>query len=102
MDAFEPIRSAAAALQQALVAKGVDPLNPLALVETAAADLDIELVWLPAGDPALKGARALYDDQSGSICCESNGDGSARALLVAHELGHNAATRIMPHGVVGS
>ena len=88
MDAFEPIRSAAAALHQALVAKGVDPLNPLALVETAAADLDIELVWLPAGDPALKGARALYDDQSGSICCESNGDGSARALLVAHELGH--------------
>ena len=45
MDAFEPIRSAAAALHQALVAKGVDPLNPLALVETAAADLDIELVY---------------------------------------------------------
>ncbi|MDP2780403.1 UvrD-helicase domain-containing protein, partial [Devosia sp.] len=88
MDAFEPIRSAAAALHQALVAKGADPLNPLALVEAAAADLDLELVWLPAGDPALKGARALYDDQSGSICCESGGNGSVRALLVAHEIGH--------------
>src|SRR5690606_10149689 len=85
---FEPIRSAAAALHEALVAKGADPLNPLALVEAAAADLDLELVWLPAGDPALKGARALYDDQSGSICCESDGNGPARALLVAHEIGH--------------
>lgn len=88
MDAFEPIRSAAAALHQALVAKGADPLNPLALVEAAAADLDLELAWLPVGDPALKGARALYDDQSGSICCESEGNGPARGLLVAHEIGH--------------
>ena len=88
MDAFEPIRSAAAALHKALVAKGADQLNPLALVEAAAAYLDLELVWLPAGDPALKGARALYDDQSGSICCESEGNGPARALLVAHEIGH--------------
>src|SRR3546814_9110404 len=88
MDAFEPIRSAAAALHQELVAKGADPLIPLALVETAVGDLDLELVWLPAGDPALKGARALYDDQSGSICCQSGGNESERALLVAHEIGH--------------
>lgn len=88
MDAFEPIRVEAAALSEALVADGADGLDPLALVEAAIAGDDLELVWLSAGDPALKGARALYDDQSGTICCESDGDAATRALLVAHELGH--------------
>ena len=50
---------------------------------------DLDLVWLPQGDPALKGARALYDDQGGTICCEEEGDPADRALLVAHELGHS-------------
>ncbi len=88
MDAFEPIRIEAAALSEALVAAGADPLNPLALVEAAISDDDLDLVWLASGDPALKGARALYDDQSGTICCESDGDAATRALLVAHEFGH--------------
>lgn len=88
MDAFEPIRVEAAALHATLVAAGVDPLSPLALVEAAASRLGLDLAWLAAGDPALKGARALYDDQSGTICCEAEGDAAARALLVAHELGH--------------
>jgi superfamily I DNA/RNA helicase len=88
MDAFEPIRIEAAALSEALVAAGADPLDPLALVAAAIAGDDLELVWLAAWDPALKGARALYDDQSGTICCEIDGDAASRALLVAHELGH--------------
>lgn len=88
MDAFEPIRIEAAELSEALVAAGADPLDPLSLVEAAIADDDLDLVWLAPDDPALKGARALYDDQSGTICCESTGDAAARALLVAHELGH--------------
>ena len=88
MDAFEPIRSQAAALHQVLVAQGVDPLDPFVLVQSAASHLDLDLVWLEAGDPALKGARALFDDQSGTICCEMAGEGVARALLVAHEIGH--------------
>ena len=88
MDAFEPIRIEAAALSEALVAAGADPLDPLALVEAAISDDDLDLVWLASGDPALKGARALYDDQSGTICCESDGDAATRALLVAHEFGH--------------
>ncbi len=88
MDAFEPIRLDAAALHDALTGAGADPLDPLGLVEAAAAHLDLDLVWLTAGDPALKGARAIYDDQSGTVCCETNGDASARALLVAHEIGH--------------
>ena len=88
MDAFEPIRTKAAALHDVLVSEGCDPLGPLALVLAAAAKRDIQLVWLPAGDPALKGARALYDDQGGTICCEQEPDPATRALLVAHELGH--------------
>ena len=43
---------------------------------------------MPAGDPALKGARALFDEQSGTICCEASGSACDRVLLVAHEIGH--------------
>ena len=89
MDAFEPIRVEAAGLHETLVSNGADPLRPLELVLAAAAHLDVEIAWLEAGDPQLKGARALYDDQSGTVCCESVGDESERALLVAHELGHH-------------
>ena len=88
MDAFEPIRLRAAALHGQLVSEGCDARNPLALVLAAAVKLDLQVVWLPAGDPALKGARALYDDQGGTICCEKEPDPETRALLVAHEIGH--------------
>ena len=89
MDPFEPIRSKAAALHDQLVSEGEDPFDPLALVQAAVARRDLDLVWLPRGDPALKGARALYDDQGGTICCEEEADPVTRALLVAHELGHS-------------
>jgi DNA helicase-2/ATP-dependent DNA helicase PcrA len=88
MDAFENIRSAAAALHAKLVAKGIDPDKPLDLTEAAAADQDVELAWLAEGDPALKGARALYDEQGGVICCVDRGTAGERACLVAHEIGH--------------
>lgn len=88
MDGFEPIRQAAVRLHEALVARGADPLDPSALIDAAIAQHDLELVWLPPGDPALKNARALFDEQSGTICCESSGARGARALLVAHEIGH--------------
>ena len=88
MDSYEPIRVAAAHLHQSIVAAGCDRLDPSALVLGAIDRLDIELVYLPAGDPALKGARALFDEQSGTICCESSDDVSDRVLLVAHEIGH--------------
>ena len=89
MDPFDPIRSKAAALHEQLLSKGKDAFDPLALVQAAVERRDLELVWLPQGDPALKGARALYDDQGGTICCEEEGDSVTRALLVAHELGHS-------------
>ena len=50
--------------------------------------LGLEVFWLAAGDPALKGSRALFDEQSGSVCCEAVDDPGERALLVAHEIGH--------------
>ena len=89
MDSFDPIRSKAAALHKELLSEGKDPFDPLALVQAAVEYRDLDLAWLPRGDPALKGARALYDDQGGTICCEDEGDAASRALLVAHELGHS-------------
>ena len=89
MDPFDPIRSKAAALHEKLVAEGNDPFDSLAIVQAAVRRRDLDLVWLAQGDPALKGARALYDDQGGVICCEEEADAVTRALLVAHEIGHS-------------
>lgn len=88
MDAFELIRREAEGLHASVVANGGDALDPYGLVIAAAAHLDIELYWLPIGDPALKGGRALFDDQSGSILCENVEDQVERAQLLAHEIGH--------------
>ena len=89
MDPFDPIRSRAATLHEKLVAEGNDPFDPLGMVKAAVRRRDLDLVWLAQGDPALKGARALYDDQGGVICCEEEADPVTRALLVAHEIGHS-------------
>lgn len=88
MDAFEPIRARAAALHETLVRAGQDPFDPLGLVQAASARLDVQIQWLARGDPALKEARALFDEQAWLVLCESGGDPATRALLVAHELGH--------------
>jgi hypothetical protein len=88
MDAFEPVREAAAQLYADLVATGADASRPLSLVEAAVRQLDLDLAWLQPGDPALKGARALYDHQTGTICCADTGDIAERVALVAHEIGH--------------
>ena len=88
MDGFEPVRVAATRLHESVLSIGCDPVDPLALVTTAIDHLDLELAYVPAGDPALKGARALFDEQSGTICCEASGSACDRVLLVAHEIGH--------------
>ena len=88
MDSFETIRHSAVALHSKLVSAGVDPDRPMDLVEAAIADFDLVLAWLPVGDPTLKGARALFDEQAGIICCEDKGMPGERACLVAHEIGH--------------
>ena len=88
MDAFEPIRNSASGLHDELVSVGIDPLAPLGLVEAMIRRLDLEVFWLAPGDPALKGSRALFDEQSGSVYCEAVDGPGERALLVAHEIGH--------------
>lgn len=88
MEPFEPIRRAASRLHDKVVLAGADPTVPLSLIEHAARDLDLELAWLEKGHPALKGARALFDHQSGTVVCEAGGGAAERAQLVAHEIGH--------------
>ena len=88
MDGFEPVRVAANRLHESVLSMGCDPVDPPTLVTTAIDHLDLELAYLPAGDPALKGARALFDEQRGTICCEASAEAGDRILLVAHEIGH--------------
>jgi superfamily I DNA/RNA helicase len=88
MDSFDQVRLKASLRSNWIIQADCDPLKPLAVVEAAAVSLKLELIELPSGDPALKGARALYDDQSGAICFEQTSGIADRALLIAHELGH--------------
>jgi superfamily I DNA/RNA helicase len=88
MESFEVIRQAAAALHAELVAAGADANQPMALVRAAVGKYELELAWLLKGDPALKGARAIFDHHAGVICALDEGDDSVRAPLIAHELGH--------------
>jgi superfamily I DNA/RNA helicase len=90
MDAFEPIREVARTLHDTVVAGGADASQPMALVARAIRELGLELFWLPDDDPALKGSRAVFDEQTGAICCVDAGDEAERAALVAHEVGHAA------------
>lgn len=89
MEAFERVRAAAAALNSQLVGAGADAYDPLALAEAAVAHRDLETDYLPTGDPGLKGARAVLDAQLGAIFCEDVSSGADRALLLAHEIGHD-------------
>jgi superfamily I DNA/RNA helicase/Zn-dependent peptidase ImmA (M78 family) len=88
MDAFEQIRSRAALLHEKAISLGADPFEPTSVVEAVVRNLDIEVIWLEPSDVALKGAKALFDDQSGTICCSKAGSAAERALLLAHEIGH--------------
>src|SRR5687768_4571441 len=88
MDSFEPIRAAAERLHLDVSSGAANPKQPMELVNAALAHLKLGLTWLPTGDPALKGARAVFDDQSGTIFAEDIGSQTERALVVAHEIGH--------------
>lgn len=88
MDAFEPVRADAARLHAEIAATVAAPRGPMQLVDAAIKHLGLELNWLPIGDPALKNAKALYDDQTGAIFAMDEGASSEHALVVAHEIGH--------------
>ena len=91
MKSFETIRELAAQLHVELVRKGADPKNPVTLIAHAITHFDLELTYLEPADPALKGAKALFDGQSGTICAAKIGSDAERALVVAHEIGHLVA-----------
>jgi DNA helicase-2/ATP-dependent DNA helicase PcrA len=88
MDAFEASRIAAAKLHDEALAGGSNSLSPPTLIARAIGDLDLVVEFADPADPVLKGARALYDAQSGTIVCDSSAAESDRLLLIAHELGH--------------
>src|SRR5258708_15996984 len=88
MDPFEAIRKSASRLHSKLAESGINPLRPMELVQGAIQHLDLRVVPLPPGDPALKGARAVFDEQSGTICYELTTDPMEAPLLVAHEIAH--------------
>ncbi|MBR1256413.1 UvrD-helicase domain-containing protein [Bradyrhizobium sp. AUGA SZCCT0240] len=88
MKSFETIRGIAAQLHAQLIAEGADPYNPESLIAQAITHFDLELTFLEVSDPALKGAKALYDEQSGTICAAKAGTPVERALVVGHEIGH--------------
>lgn len=88
MDAFESSRVSAAKLHEIAVARGAVPRDPASLVAQAAAHLELELLVCDPGDPVLKGARALYDAQSGAIVHARGCSEEERLVLIGHELGH--------------
>jgi DNA helicase II / ATP-dependent DNA helicase PcrA len=88
MDALESARQSAAALHAIAVKSGANPEEPLELVEHAVRHLGLDLFWLSESDPLLKGARALFDEQGGIICCVSDGDVGTRSIFASHEIGH--------------
>src|SRR6266436_8344367 len=93
MDAFEASRIAAAALHDSAVANGATSLEPSTLTAHAVGGLDLVVELAEPGDPVLKGARSLYDAQSGTIVCDRSASESDRLLLIAHELGHVSVDR---------
>lgn len=96
-DPFESVRAIAAKLHADLIVAGTDASQPVAFIQAAISSREIELVWLSATDPVLKGAQALYDEQSGTICCADEGDDVTRASRLAHELGHACVHTISLH-----
>ena len=88
MDSYEQVREAARDLHRAVVAAGANPQIPRTLLDHALVHLKLELVWLASDDPALKGAIAIFDEQTGAICCSQEGSEAAKLELIAHEIAH--------------
>jgi superfamily I DNA/RNA helicase/Zn-dependent peptidase ImmA (M78 family) len=88
MDATEAARREAERLHRANVAAGGDPTRPLAFALREAKSRGLDVYALKEGDSQLKGGRATFDSQAGSILHEDRGSDFERAFLIAHELGH--------------
>lgn len=88
MDATEVARREAERMHRANVAAGGDPTRPLEFALREATSRGFDVYALQEGDSQLKGGRATFDSQAGSILYENRGTEFERAFLIAHELGH--------------
>lgn len=88
MDATEAARREAERLHRANVAAGGDPTRSLDFARLEATSRGLDVYALQEGDSQLKGGKATFDSQAGSILYEDRGSDFERAFLIAHELGH--------------
>jgi len=88
MDATEATRQEAERMHRANVEAGGDPTRPLEFVLREVTSRGLDVYALQEGDSQLKGGRATFDSQAGSILYEDRGSEFERAFLIAHELGH--------------
>lgn len=88
MDATEAARREAERLHRANVAAGGDPTRSLDFAHLEATSRGLDVYALQEGDSQLKGGKATFDSQAGSILYEDRGSDFERAFLIAHELGH--------------
>ena len=94
MNSFDAARIAARALRQAVAAKVTRP-GVLGLAEAAAEHLGFEVAWVDPSSPLLHGTVAHLDAQAATVICARSGDDGERALLLAHEIGHEAVHRLV-------
>jgi hypothetical protein len=78
MEAFEPIRDVASRLHFQFAAARASRKQPMELVDAALTHLNLELAWLPSGDPALKGARRFRRSKRHDFRGRYRGAGRAR------------------------
>src|SRR4051812_16497198 len=93
MNSFDAARLAARALREEVARKPTGP-GILALAEAAAEHLGFEVSWVEPASPLLNGTMAFLDAQAATVTCARAGDDGERALLLAHELGHEAVHRL--------
>ncbi|RKK04928.1 ImmA/IrrE family metallo-endopeptidase [Pseudoroseomonas wenyumeiae] len=93
MNSFDAARIAARALRQATAAEVARPAI-LDLAEAAARHLGFEVTWVDPSSPLLHGTVAYLDAQAATVICARSGDDGERALLLAHEIGHEAVHRL--------
>jgi superfamily I DNA/RNA helicase/Zn-dependent peptidase ImmA (M78 family) len=94
MNSFDAARIAARALRRSASAETTGP-GILAIAEEAAEHLGLEVTWVEPNSELLHGTMALLDAQAGAVICARAGSDGERALLLAHELGHEAVHRLI-------
>ena len=97
MDSLELIRDSAATMHSKLVARGVDALDPDALVQGAIQDLDLVMTFLPKGDAGLKASALSRTDPCLLRACLRSSEQQAEECQVDHlQAGIELAFAVFP------